>query len=167
MERGLEREGERETRRSTREGKKELWVSFYIPAPSPFSSNSKQLPLCAAMREPEVVASAFHRQAPIHSSGQLPPNRQLRRKSSSPTSPQECISHVFVSRMTLLSSHQKSPPPHTHARTHSSGCLFAFTFPSRCTLLVSSSSTFPSCRLHTLPLLSAPLSSCFLTAGST
>lgn len=125
MERGLDREGERETGRSTREGKKELWASFYIPTPSPFSSNSKQLPLCAAMREPEVVASAFHRQAPIHSSGQLPPNRKPRRKSSSPTSPQECISHVFVSRMTLLSSHQNSPP---HTRTHTllglSLCLY-------------------------------------------
>ena len=89
--RGKEMDGERE--RETKKEEKSYGASFYIPAPSPFSSNSKQLPLCAAARELEVIASAFHRQAPVHSSGQLPANRQPRRKSSSPTSPQECISH--------------------------------------------------------------------------
>lgn len=92
--------GDKKETRWSKEEKKELWAPFYIPAPSPFSSNSKQLPLCAAVRELEVIASAFQRQAPVHSSGQFPANRQPRRKSCSPTRPQECISHWFVSRMT-------------------------------------------------------------------
>lgn len=158
MERGLEREGKRETKRSMR-GKERIMV-FFLHSGSPFSSNSKQSPLCAAIREMEVIASAFHRQAPIHSSGQLPPNRQPRRKSSSPTRLQECSSHVFVSRMTLLSSHQNPPPP-KHAyilRAVSLPLRFPFTAPSVSPPLPLFHHVVftlsPCCRLLSLPALS-------------
>lgn len=49
------------------------------------------------MSEPEVAASAFHRQAAIHSSGS---QYATKRQSRGPASPQECISYWFVSRLT-------------------------------------------------------------------
>lgn len=64
---GSEREGEKEALQR----KPELWASVCILVPSPFSSDSKQSPLCAATSELEV--DAFHRQAAIHSSGSSQP----------------------------------------------------------------------------------------------
>ncbi|MEQ2240489.1 hypothetical protein ILYODFUR_015523 [Ilyodon furcidens] len=86
-------------------------MSFFLHSCSiPLFFQLIQLPLCATARELEVIASAFHRQAPVHSSEQLPANRQPRRKSSSPASPQECISRWFASRTTppLLTPPQTS-----------------------------------------------------------
>lgn len=100
-----EKEGERwaQMRRETKNerehgGKRKSYglLSTFRLHP-PFSSNSNN---CATVRELEVIASAFHRQEPVHSLELLSANRQPRRKSSNPTSPQECISHWFVSRIT-------------------------------------------------------------------
>lgn len=69
MERRRKRLAARERERKKHWRKPELWASVCILVPSPFSSDSKQSPLCAATSELEVDASAFHRQAAMHSSG--------------------------------------------------------------------------------------------------
>lgn len=155
----MDSEQERDKKEGQESTEEKRVMDFLHSCSIPLFFKLKQLPLCAAVRELEVIASSFHRLALVDSSGQLSTNRQLRRTSFSLTCPK------VYQTLICFQDH----PSKAHTPPFSLRHLPAFTFPFHCS--IRSPPLFHPSSSLSCPFSLSPhyLSSCSLcgAAGST